>query len=190
MRFVLASASPRRRQLLAQAGYVFDVMPADLDEDAFTADGAEALALLLATEKANAIAARVPDAVVLAADTTVAAADVTLLGKPADRADAARILAKLTGPPHLVCTGIAVAHGRQLEAEVDTARVTMRPLSPNELETYLDGGKWEGKAGAYGIQNDDPFVTDLAGRRDTVTGLPMNIAGRLLARFGVTPDGT
>ncbi|MEM8874052.1 MAG: Maf family protein [Planctomycetota bacterium] len=188
-RLILASASPRRRQFLTNAGYNFDVVPADLDEASFQADGAEQLAQVLAREKCAAISAHFPEAVVIGADTTVAAADGTLLGKPTDRADAARIIRKLTGPPHLVATGVAVGFGDRLETSVDVARVTMRPLSDEELERYLDSDAWDGKAGAYGIQNDDPFVTDLDGRRDTVMGLPMNKTQMLLEQLGVTPVG-
>lgn len=187
-RLILASASPRRRDLLADAGFRFEVRPADLDEEAYAAADAAELARLLAVAKARAVAAGHPNDVVLGSDTTVAAHDGTLLGKPIDAEDAARILRKLGEGPHQVCTGIAVVRGEELASATETAVVNMRPMTPAELAAYLDGGEWRGKAGAYGIQNDDLWVTRLVGDRDTVMGLPVRRTRELLARFGIRPD--
>jgi septum formation protein len=188
-RLVLASASPRRRQLLAAAGYTFAVDPADADESTYDR-GLEPgeVAALLAGRKADVVAARHPDAVVLASDTVVAVGGETV-GKPADAADARRILGRLAGTRHEVVTAVRVVRRAAgfAVAEVVRSAVYMRPLSPAELDAYVASGLWEGKAGAYGIQDDDPFVIRTEGSLTNIVGLPMEVTADLLARAGIHP---
>ncbi|MCS7032979.1 MAG: Maf family protein [Phycisphaerae bacterium] len=186
---VLASASPRRRELLLQAGFEFEVHPADIDEDDFPANILPAdLATALARRKAEAVAARFPECVVLGADTVVAFGD-TILGKPRDAADAKRMLTLLAGTTHVVITGVSVIHrlgGFERTIRVLSA-VHMRPLTNSEIAAYVASGAWEGKAGGYGIQDRDPFVRKVGGDYTNVVGLPMKATIKLLAEAGVTP---
>ncbi|HUS93284.1 MAG TPA: Maf family protein [Phycisphaerae bacterium] len=184
---VLASSSPRRRQLLADAGLSFDVVPPpfgepeELPEDLTPTRRAEALAYF----KARAVAECRPEACVLGADTIVAA-DGRVLGKPADRADAERMLRGLSGTRHAVITGVALLMpcGRRLIAS-ETTYVTMRPMTEQEIADYLASGEWIGKAGAYAIQETaDRFVVGLEGSFSNVVGLPVELVERLIGRAG------
>lgn len=174
-RFALASASPRRQQLLSLAGYDFDVIPSGVHEpppEGFAS--AEAYVTHLAWLKAREVAGRYPGRVLAADTATVAGADI--LGKAADRADAARILKRLMGTTHVTMTGVCLWLPRASQCLLACAstEVRMRELSAGELERYLDSGGWEGKAGAYGIQDkDDPFVEAIVGSYSNVVGLPM-----------------
>ena len=190
-RLILASASPRRRELLYEAGYDFEVHPADIDEDNYPstmlpADLAERLAVL----KAQAVAARFPDAMILAADTVVAFGDKPI-GK-ADNADHARqILQLLSGTTHLIITGIAIKSQNlnlAKSARVMSA-VRMKMLSDQEIDKYVQSGQWEGKAGAYGIQDGmvDPFIVRMTGSKTNIVGLPMEAVKRMLTSYGVEP---
>lgn len=190
-RLILASASPRRQQLLREAGYDFMVHPADIDEEAAAAgmlpsQAAEHLAL----QKARAVAPRFPGDVVLAADTVVAFGD-RLLGKPADPDDARRMLQLLSGTTHVVITGVAVVHsaaGLTLTGRTMSA-VRMRPMTAEEIDRYVASNEWRGKAGGYGIQDDDPFVTRASGCHSNIVGLPMTETRRLLGKAGILPGG-
>jgi septum formation protein len=186
-RLVLASASPRRQELLREAGYRFVTEPANVDEDSYPdkmlpGDLAEYLAFL----KAEAVAERFPNDVVLGADTVVAFGD-TILGKPDDDHDARRMLELLSGTTHVVVTGVAVV--RKSAGLVRRSRVLsavhMRPMSLQEIDAYVASGEWRGKAGGYGIQDPDPFVTRKAGSHSNIVGLPMDETRRLLAEAGV-----
>jgi septum formation protein len=188
-RLILASASPRRQELLREAGYAFVVDPADIDEnDSPRGLRPGDLAEYLARRKTEAVSARHPDDVVLAADTVVAFAD-QVLGKPKDAADARRMLRLLSGTVHSVITGVAVVrdsasfsrHTRVLSA------VHMRPLSDDEIEQYVTSGQWQGKAGGYGIQDPDPFVTRISGCLTNIVGLPMTTTRDFLNEAGVEP---
>jgi len=190
-RLILASGSPRRRELLADAGYRFDVHPPAIEEPGDLADRmvpagvAEALSFL----KARSVADGEPDAIVLGADTVVAAG-AHLYGKPADVDDARRILLHLMSQPHDVITGVTLIDTSTRNREIAHARtrVTMRPMREQELTDYLESGLWQGKAGAYGIQDhDDAFVTHVDGSFTNVVGLPMELTRRMLADYGVTP---
>jgi septum formation protein len=184
-RILLASASPRRRELLAAAGLAFDVRATDVPEDLPPGIAPEAAAVLLAERKAR-VAARTAE-FVLAADTIVAVGD-ELLGKPSDPADARRMLERLSGSRHKVITGVCAlrtADGRTASG-FERTFVTMRGITPAEIEAYVASNEWEGKAGGYAIQETaDRFVTRLEeGGFDNVVGLPVRLALDLLDRLG------
>ena len=191
-RVVLASASPRRRELLVRAGLAFEVEPAHVDEELAPGTDPVAGARLLAERKARAVAARTrAPAIVLGADTVVAVprgAASALLGKPDSPAEAAAMLRMLAGTRHTVVTGVCVARTGEGAVLVDAERtlVTMRALAPHEIEAYVASGEWRDKAGGYAIQESaDRFVTALEeGGFDNVVGLPVARALALLARAG------
>ncbi len=192
MPLVLASASPRRRELLLQAGFTFEVCPVDADETPLPGEGAVALALRLARVKAEAALARQtskPEAVCLGADTVVLAPDGELLGKPINDEDAARMLRLLAGATHQVITGVCVCAGQRSEAAAALTYVTMQTLSEDEIAAYLRSGEPKGKAGAYAIQGRAArFVTGIHGDYGNVVGLPLALTATILASFGVTPS--
>jgi len=185
---VLASSSPRRVELLAQIGIVPDqIDPADIDETPLKAEMPSRLAQRLATSKADVVAQRHPDDVVLAADTVVAVGR-RLLEKPADEAEARRFLKLLSGRNHRVFTGIAVvSEGRTSWRVVDT-RVTFKTLSDAEIDAYVASGEWRGKAGGYGIQGRAAaFIQRIVGSHPAVMGLPLYEASNLLHGAGWRP---
>ena len=192
-RLILASASPRRQELLREAGYEFLSYPADVDEAAIARQrpnlSPEDLAAHLAGVKARMLADRFPDDVVLAADTVVAK-EAEILGKPLDANDARRILTLLSGTTHRVITGVAVVSSRNalVVTESVVSTVEMRPLSFAEVEAYIGTNQWQGKAGAYGIQDPDPFVTRVAGCATNIVGLPMTTTARLLRAARIAPS--
>lgn len=186
---VLASASPRRRELLHQAGYDFEVHPADIDETDFPPTILPSdLALSLAKRKAEAIGRRFPDYVVLAADTVVAFGD-QILNKPRDAEDAERMLRLLSATTHVVITGVAVVQQQaNFEKSVKVmSAVHMRPMTDGEIKAYVATNAWMGKAGGYGIQDRDPFVRKVGGDFSNIVGLPMKATVRLLNEAGVKP---
>jgi len=187
---VLASASPRRRDLLARLGVRFVVRPTDVDETPPAGLGPSEVAAALALRKARACPAA-DDELVLGADTVVAAADGELLGKPSDDRDARRILGKLSGTTHRVITGYALvrrAPGLECTGSVET-RVTMRALEPDEIATYVATGESEGKAGAYAIQErGDRFVTRVEGSWSNVVGLPLEQVRARLTELGLLAE--
>lgn len=183
-KLVLASASPRRRELLAQLGYEFDVVPPAVDETVDTSLPAERQAEALAERKAEAVAGRVGDAIVLAADTLVACEGRTI-GKAADEAEARQILQLLTTHRHAVITGICVLDTTTGRKEVthDVTWVQMRPMTAEELDAYIATCGWRDKAGAYAIQEGgDRFVERLEGSESNVVGLPTELVERLVPR--------
>ena len=171
---VLASASPRRVELLALVGIVPDrIEPADIDETPLKDETPPRLAARLARAKAGVVAARTPGAVVLAADTVVAVGR-RLLEKAADEAEAVRFLRLLSGRNHRVFTGVAVAADGAIRHRVVEARVSFKVLSDAEIAAYVRSGEWRGKAGGYGIQGRaGAFVTRLVGSYPAVMGLPL-----------------
>ena len=181
---VLASASPRRQELLAQLGIAFTVLPSYIPEEHPAAPPTEAIAAV-ALAKARAVALLSPEAVVLGADTEVVL-DGRLLGKPRDAADAERILRELRGRVHEVITGVAlVAPGRE-EATAVTTRVTMRDYGDAEIEAYVATGEPLDKAGAYGVQGlGARLVAQVDGCLTNVVGLPISTTRQLLERWGV-----
>lgn len=186
MRIILASGSPRRRELLARIAWPYEVRPADVDETRRPSEDPEAYVRRLADEKALAVAASARDAAVLAADTSVVV-DGDVLGKPVDDAEAARMLARLAGREHVVLTGVAWATGGEVRARECTAsRVRFRELSDREIAAYVATGEPRDKAGAYGIQaGASAFVTGVTGSLTGVIGLPLEETERLARRVGV-----
>ena len=194
---VLASASPRRHQLLGELGIAFEVRPADVDESPRPGEAAEVLVRRLAIDKAEAGLAAAPERpiVVLAADTLVAV-DGEVLGKPVDEADAARMLRRLSGTRHQVMTGVAVATAdasgtaTSLAVEVVTTHVHMAPWTDEEIAAYVASGEPMDKAGSYAIQEGaDRKVTGLEGPFDNVVGLPLAATARLLRGAGIAIAG-
>jgi septum formation protein len=182
---ILASASPRRLELLAQIGMVPDrVDPADVDETPQKGETPPRLAERLARAKAGVVAARNPAAVVLAADTVVAVGR-RLLEKPADAAEAERFLRLLAGRNHRVFTGVAVATGARISARVVETRVSFKLLSDAEIAAYLATDDWRGKAGGYAIQGPaGAFVRRIVGSHPAVMGLPLYETTQLLTGMG------
>lgn len=190
-RIVLASESPRRRHLLAKAGYEFDVVPASIEERAAPGEGPVATAVRLALEKALAVAPGVPcGSLVLAADTIVVADD-RLYGKPRDEADARRILGELLGRNHDVVTAwVVMPTDRPSAATTGFCRSTvrMREAGTREIADYVRSGEPMDKAGAYAAQGEgNRFVAAVVGPLDNVIGLPVGPVGRALSEHGVAP---
>jgi septum formation protein len=189
---LLASSSPRRRALLSQAGIDYEVVsppleePAELNSLLAPAQLAEALAYF----KARSVAERRDGCPVLGAD-TICAADGHILGKPADADEARWMLRKLSAAPHYVITGVAVLrddpdHTRLIAS--DATRITMKPMTDRDVEDYIATGEWEGKAGAYAIQETaDRYVTDVSGSFTNVVGLPVELVARMLRQVGIQP---
>jgi septum formation protein len=172
---ILASASPRRRELLAQIGIVPDeILAADLDESPLKDETPRALAHRLAADKARAVAVSRPDAFVLAADTVVCVGR-RVLDKAHNEADVAACLDLLSGRGHRVFTGIALVRpGGQLSSRVIETRLTFKVLMPDEIAAYVACGEGVGKAGGYGIQGRaGAYVTNLVGSFTSVIGLPV-----------------
>jgi septum formation protein len=181
-RLILASSSPRRRELLHQAGYKFIVIP-PLTKEPRNLDIASPLdyAKHLAHFKAREIARLHRCDIVIGADTIVACKG-KILGKPACADQARAMLAELSAGPHVVITAIALlGPGPASMVRADETRVTMRPMSQAEIEEYIRSGEWRGKAGAYAIQETaDRFIIKLEGSKTNVVGLPMELLGRML----------
>jgi septum formation protein len=186
MRLVLASGSPRRRELLAALGFDFQVAPSGVDEEAMARSRPEALARALARAKALEVFASHPDAVVLAADTVVVQRGV-LLAKPADAAEARAMLARLRGRPHRVITAVCViAPGARPRLAHEVTRVVLRTYSQAEVEASIARGDPFDKAGGYAIQ--DSILQPVASHRGcycNVVGLPLWTALGLLEEAGV-----
>jgi septum formation protein len=191
VRLILASSSPRRADLLSAAGYRFEVSPADVDERTLPEESPDEYVLRVALAKARA-GAGAPDAVVLGADTAVVVGDV-ILGKPADDADAARMLSLLSGREHRVLTGVAVVWDGRVAHTVETTRVTFRPLTAADISAYVASGEPRGKAGAYAVQGlAARFVAGIEGSYSNVVGLPVERVAALLAEVraaGALPAG-
>jgi septum formation protein len=186
-RLILASASPRRRELLAQAGYTFEVQPAHVNEDLRPDEDPIAYVVRLAREKAQSVFAEIsstgpasPPAVVLGADTTVTL-DSHILAKPEDAADAARMLGLLSGRTHRVITGVALASAKGIEVAAEVTGVQFLTLSDDEIAAYVATGEPMDKAGAYGIQGfAAKWIPRIEGCYFNVVGLPLALVNTML----------
>jgi septum formation protein len=182
---ILASGSPRRRELLAKAGICFDAIESGVSETRGANESARDYALRLARDKALAVSTLHRDALVIGADTIVVC-DEVILEKPADAAEATRMLKMLSGNVHIVITAFAIARGGQvLESEPVQSRVTFRALGDSEVASYIATGEPFDKAGGYGIQGlGAGFITDVDTARDNVMGLPVGNVIAALKRQG------
>jgi septum formation protein len=179
---ILASASPRRRQLLEAAGYSFEIDPSDVAEpDPATETSPAEYAAHLAWRKAMTVAQRRGAGLILAAD-TICAVDCQILNKPLDRADAERMIRLQEGRDTEVITGLCLYFAERAEwiGAVEVSVVRFRELTVAERTAYLDSNRWEGKSGAYGVQDEDPFVEVVRGSWSNVVGLPMERLALLL----------
>jgi len=184
---ILASTSPRRRQLLTEAGYEFTVVPPEIDESAFVFEGASACeyAKRLALAKARDVAGEFPDCLVIGVDSVVDFQGETV-GKAADAKEAERITRKLFSAPHKVITGVAIirmADGTEI-VESETTIVYPKKLTAEQIAEHIKSESWRDKAGAYAIkENGDEFIEKIEGSLTNVMGLPMELLQRLLKRF-------
>lgn len=191
-RLVLASSSPRRRTLMTQAGYEFDVVEPPIDEPVQSVrqltpvQQAEALAYF----KARAVSEVCPSRLVLGADTVVATG-AGVLGKPEDADEAREMLQGVSGTRHAVITGVALlASDAQRLIASDVTYVTMRKMTDREIGDYIASGEWIGKAGAYAIQETaERFVDSIEGSFTNIVGLPMELVGRMISQLGRHDDG-
>jgi septum formation protein len=187
-RIVLASSSPRRRELLTMIGVRHQVIPADIDESYLSGEVPLAHAERLARQKAETVASAVPDAIVIGADTIVVI-DGQVLGKPRDEPHAADMLRQLSGRTHEVMTAVAVARGTRVESEVEVVSVTFRDLREDEIRAYIATREPMDKAGAYGIQGYGATIVErIAGDFFAVMGLSLGRLIRLLERLGLRYD--
>jgi septum formation protein len=186
IKVILASGSPRRRQLLAGAGIEFDVIESMVPEEHIAGEPARDYALRMARDKAIAVSSRFPEAIVIGADTIVVC-ETQILEKPADAANARRMLAMLSARTHMVVTAFALARdGKIIESSPVESNVTFRKLSDAEIEAYIATDEPFDKAGAYGIQGvGGGFISHVEGSRDNVMGLPTERVIAALARHGV-----
>jgi len=184
MALILASRSPRRRELLARLGLTFAVRAADVDETMDPAAPPAEEVARLSARKAAAVAAG-PEDVVIAADTVVVL-DRRVLGKPRDEEEARAMLTALSGRSHQVMTGLTVRRGEDIRTETAVTQVRFRPLSPREIDAYIATGEPMDKAGAYGIQGLAAVFADrLDGDYYNVMGLPLCALCRLLRQAGL-----
>ena len=184
---ILASASPRRRQLLAQAGYKFTVVVPDIDESVFSAERVSPCeyAKRLALAKAKNVAAKFPDCLVIGADTVVDYKS-KIIGKPADAKEAEQITKKLFSKSHKVITAVAIVrlsdHTEIVES--DTTAVHPRKMNAEQIAEHIKSGSWQDKAGAYAIkESGDEFVEKIEGSLTNVMGLPMELLQRMFRKF-------
>jgi len=187
LQIILASASPRRKQLMAEAGYKFKVVFPHIDESTVTAGriSTSEYARLLALAKAKDVAAGFPNHLVIAADTVVDF-DGRIIGKPTDAKHAERIIRKIFSAPHKVITGLALVRqsdGTEI-CKSDTTVVYPGKMTEEQISQHIKTGRWHDKAGAYAIrEKDDPFIERIDGSLTNVMGLPMKLLNSLLRKF-------
>ena len=184
---ILASASPRRADLLREAGIDAVIQPADVNEDVEPGEGPEAYVRRVADAKGRAISVRAPGQFVLAADTAVVV-DGQILGKPSSDDDAARMLRLLSGRSHLVISGVCLMKNGApaVQTEVETTAVEFTELSSAEIAWYVSSGESMDKAGGYGIQGlASRFVTGITGSYTNVVGLPIALVYRMCMKAGL-----
>jgi septum formation protein len=181
-RIILASGSPRRKELLSSLGYDFDVIAPDLDETPLPGEKPSAHVLRLSLAKARAVAAAHPKDLVIGADTIVVLDDI-ILGKPASPAEAVSMLKMLSGKPHVVYTGLSLAilSDNIIKSDYDATKVVFNDLEERAIENYVASGEPLDKAGAYGIQGMGSFlVREYDGEFDTVIGFPTKLFRKML----------
>ena len=187
-RIILASQSPRRRQLLSQTGLTdFEVLVPQADENYDPTASPEEIVCSICQKKGQAARELVsdPEALIIAADTMVFL-DGLRLGKPKDEADAFAMLSALSGRTHHVCTGVTVCRGLQMKTRSETTAVTFRPITEREIRAYIHTGDPMDKAGSYGVQGKAAlFVSGIQGDYFNVMGLPLYLLGQMLADFNV-----
>jgi septum formation protein len=182
-KLVLASKSLRRQEILAAVGWEFEAIAADIDETRFAAEDAVSYVKRLARTKAETIAEKFPDRLVIGADTVVVI-DGEILGQPRDDDDARRMLRLLGGKWHDVLTGVALIKAGQVVVEHETTRVRFSEMSAEEIDWYVAGGEARGKAGAYGIQGPAAlFIKEIQGDYFNVVGLPVRLVFELSRRI-------
>ena len=185
VRVVLASGSPRRRELLNMIGVGHEIMPANIDERYLPGEDPPAHAERLAREKAAAVALRAGNSLIIAADTIVVV-DGDVLGKPRDRGEAAAMLRRLAGRSHTVHTAVAVRYGGSEASAVESPSVTFRPLDAEFIEAYIATGEPMDKAGSYGIQGfGATLVSRVEGDYFAVMGLPLHRTMQLVESVGL-----
>ena len=189
VRFILASSSPRRRELLGSIGVDFDVIPSNIPEERGEAETPEEYVARLSREKAHAIAAKHPDRWIIAADTTVALDDL-VLEKPIDAEDAKRMLKTIAGKTHVVYTGVTLTRGNPhyIDTHFATSEVRILPLTGRDIDWYVTTGEPLDKAGAYAAQGvGGMFVDSIHGSYTNVVGLPLALLFQMLRNAGVDP---
>ncbi len=182
---ILASASPRRRELLTEAGYEFRVVPPEIDESAFANENPRKYAERLALAKAKNVAGGFPESLVIGADTVVDFQG-EIIGKAANEKEAEVIVRKLFSGPHKVITGVAIVRASDGVEIVESESTTVYPkaLTDKQIEEHIKGGTWKGKAGAYAIQEGgDVFIERIEGSLTNVMGLPTELLGKMMKKF-------
>ncbi len=186
-KLILASGSPRRQHYMRQLGLPFEILVPDIDETMLPGEKPLELVTRLSGLKAAAVAGTHPDAIVVAADTVVAVDD-EILGKPADRADALRMILKLRGRTHHVYTGVTIRLGDRITAFQETTAVTFGSFSDALAQHYVDSGECDDKSGSYAVQGlASVLVTRVEGSVSSVVGLPIAQVREALEEFGLNP---
>jgi len=189
VRFILASSSPRRRELLQGIGFEFDVVPSHIPEQRGEAETPEEYVARLSREKARAVAEQYPDRWIIAADTTVVLGE-QVLEKPVDAEDARRMLATIAGETHVVYTGVTLKRldRHYMDTHVTQSEVRMLPLTPRDIEWYVATGEPLDKAGAYAAQGvGGLFIDSIHGSYTNVVGLPLASLFQMLRKAGIDP---
>ncbi|KAF1297836.1 septum formation protein Maf [Enterococcus sp. JM4C] len=183
MKIILASQSPRRKELLSQLVDSFEIVPADIDETVREGDTPKEYVAQMATAKAAAIAEKYPEALIIACDTIVAL-DNEILGKPVSREDAFGMLKRMSGRKQMVYTTVVLRRGQQIREETVPAEVTFFEITDDEINDYLDIGDYADKAGSYGIQGAASiFVKKVEGDYYSIVGFPVGVVHQLLKEF-------
>lgn len=174
-KIILASKSPRRKELLEKCGIEFECMPMNIDESLNEGDTLEEKIRILSQRKASACLAAYPDAVVIGSDTIVTV-DEKILGKPKNREEAKEMLRELSGRTHRVITGLCIIGSARTYTDVSVSEVTFAPLSEEEIDAYTESGECDDKAGSYAIQGlGGKFITHISGDYYAIMGLPLNL---------------
>ncbi len=187
---ILASQSPRRRALLEEAGYEFEVCPPaeDAESDSGVEEAVAETVARLALQKAASVAPGVPGGLLLSCD-TLAECGGRVLGKPRDRQEAAQMLRWLSGQPHRVWTGVCLWRRPDDHKllDYDCTELQMAAITDRQLDEYLESGQWEGKAGAFGYQDGLPWIEIVTGSASNVVGLPLELLERMIAKMESLP---